>query len=326
MLFDDKVSKLIGSYEKYYELKKMFLDLGFVIDTNDVIPRKDAIIHIYLDMPTKPPKLEDRKKSYLLALESSIIVPGNFEKNNYSFFNKIFTWNDELVDNKSVFKINYSFDFSKKEPFDKGNKKENLCCLVISNKSSNFENELYSERKSLIRWFEDNYLDEFDLYGVGWDTFRFERYKVARAINRLPYINKIIYKYFSKKYLSYKGVVDDKQAVVKKYKFSIAYENAFGERGYITEKIFDIFMSGTVPIYLGASNVAEYIPRNCFIDRREFDSNESLYVFLKNIKTEEYNAYRENINVFLGSKEAYQFTDKFFAKTIVENCIENEKY
>lgn len=41
-----------------------------------------------------------------------------------------------------------------------------------------------------------------------------------------------------------------------------------GEKGYITEKIFDCFFPGVIPIYWGAENVTDYIPQDTFIDRR----------------------------------------------------------
>ncbi|WP_226896450.1 glycosyltransferase family 10 domain-containing protein [Poseidonibacter ostreae] len=58
--------------------------------------------------------------------------------------------------------------------------------------------------------------------------------------------------------------------------------------GYITEKIFDSFFAGCVPVYLGADNITEHIPKECFIDKREFDTYEKLYKYLKNMSDEEY--------------------------------------
>ena len=48
------------------------------------------------------------------------------------------------------------------------------------------------------------------------------------------------------------------------YKFSIAMENSEGE-GYISEKIVDSFLAGTIPIYYGGYNVDQYINKNAFI-------------------------------------------------------------
>jgi len=41
------------------------------------------------------------------------------------------------------------------------------------------------------------------------------------------------------------------------------------QNGYITEKIFDSFFTSYVLIYLGAKNITEHVPSNCFIDQRE---------------------------------------------------------
>ena len=39
---------------------------------------------------------------------------------------------------------------------------------------------------------------------------------------------------------------------------------------WITEKIFDCFYAGTIPVYLGAPDVARWLPPECFIDMRRF--------------------------------------------------------
>jgi len=43
-------------------------------------------------------------------------------------------------------------------------------------------------------------------------------------------------------------------------------------QGYVTEKIFDCFYAGTIPLYLGASDIPELIPKEAFIDCRQFSS------------------------------------------------------
>lgn len=68
----------------------------------------------------------------------------------------------------------------------------------------------------------------------------------------------------------------EKIVVLKNYRFSMCYENTITEPGYISEKIFGCFAAGCVPVYLGATNVEVYIPKDCFIDRRDFNSNEEM--------------------------------------------------
>lgn len=71
--------------------------------------------------------------------------------------------------------------------------------------------------------------------------------------------------------------------MIQNYKFAICYENIKNQNGYITEKIFDCFFAGCVPIYWGAKNVTKHIPKECFIDMRDFSSFEEVYVLIKNM-------------------------------------------
>ena len=77
------------------------------------------------------------------------------------------------------------------------------------------------------------------------------------------------------------------------------YENA-GFDGYVTEKIFDAWFAGCVPVYLGAPNVTDYIPAETFIDRNRFNGYEELYRFLKTMPEKQYRSYVEAIEEFLG--------------------------
>jgi hypothetical protein len=244
-----------------------------------------------------------------------LIRPDNFDVSKHNHFKKIFTWSDDLVDNKKYFKINYAFKIPKKIP--KKFNKEKLCCLIVGNKNSNYPNELYSERKKVIKWFEKNHLDDFDLYGVGWNEYHFKGIKLIRAFNRISIAKKIMYKYFGEYYPSYKGKVDSKFDTMLNYKFAICYENIKDISGYITEKILDAMFAGCIPIYLGADNIVKYIPKNCFIDKRDFDTYEKLYAYIISINENEYMNYLNNIETFLNSDKGIQFSSESFAKIVV---------
>lgn len=109
----------------------------------------------------------------------------------------------------------------------------------------------------------------------------------------------------------------DKLGYMGHYRFGLAYENMKAP-GYIIEKIFDTFSAGCVPVYLGAPNIASYIPSNCFIDRRLFANDAALYQFLKNMFEEQYEHYRDNIRAFLDSEQAQKFSCEHYIKTIIE--------
>jgi hypothetical protein len=314
----NKSKMKVGNIGKYIELKERFRVYGYEISTDDIFSPDESDLILYFDMPGYKIEPNFKDKSYLLAIESAIVKPNNLAKENIEFLKKVFTWNDDLIDGDKFIKINYSFDFPVN--INKNIKRKKLCCLIVSNKSSVLENELYSERLRAIKWFEENHIEDFDLYGYGWDRFDSKGRLLLRGLNKFKHLSKLIFKIFGKKRPSYKGVVTDKIQTMKEYRFSIAYENVKGFNGYITEKIFDSFMSGCVPIYLGADNVLEYIPSNCFIDRRKFSDYESLYKYINEMGDLEYSKYLENIQGYLNSKESKAFTNDLFSKTIVDEC------
>jgi len=57
----------------------------------------------------------------------------------------------------------------------------------------------------------------------------------------------------------------DKLGALKKYRVYLALEN-WMEAGYVTEKIMDGYAAGNVNVYLGASDVGDYVPAGSFID------------------------------------------------------------
>jgi hypothetical protein len=320
LIFDKNQKEvLVGSFDKYHRLYDYFKIKGYELATDDVNKPEDSDIVLYFDMPNVLPRKNTIQKSYLLAIESSIIRTENFDTNMHQNFNKIFTWNDVFIDNKKYIKLNYSFSLPSK--IYKKINREYLCCLIVSHKNSNYKNELYSERKQLVRWFEKNHPEDFHLYGFGWDEFKFVDNKLVRALNKILFLKRLMYHLFTEKFSNYRGTIESKSETMKDYKFAIAYENVKDELGYITEKIFDVFIAGCVPIYWGAKNITSYVPENCFIDRRKFNTNEALYDYLNSMPDHQYREYLDKIEEYLRSEQAQQFSSEIFAKTIVDHCI-----
>jgi hypothetical protein len=65
--------------------------------------------------------------------------------------------------------------------------------------------------------------------------------------------------------------VDDKRIFQSEYKFTIAFENS-SHPGYVTEKIVDPLLAGSVPIYWGSERIAEEFNHGCFINAHEYPS------------------------------------------------------
>ena len=93
------------------------------------------------------------------------------------------------------------------------------------------------------------------------------------------------------------GPVKDKIKFLSSYKFSIAMENSEGD-GYVSEKIFDSFISGTIPIYYGDYTIDEYINPKSFILIKNEENIEKKINYIKEIDQnyEKYsNILKENV-------------------------------
>ena len=299
----------------FFILKYTFLQNGIDLSTYDINSIDDSKIVIYNDMPKVLPNEVDIEKSYLILFESEPIKPENWDLKKHKYFNKIFTWDDRIIDNKKYFKINFSHLFP--ESINKDlSKKKKLCTLIAGNKKVNHPLELYSKRVEAIQWFEKEHIDDFDFYGIGWDEFTPSN-KYIRYFFRKSKLSKL----FKPNFPSYKGKVDSKKDVLEKYKFAICYENARDIDGYITEKIFDCFFAGCIPIYWGANNITEHIPKECFIDKREFNTYEKLYEFMTKMTDEKYLKYLNAIENYLNSPKSDEFRAEYFANTIVKMVL-----
>ena len=73
----------------------------------------------------------------------------------------------------------------------------------------------------------------------------------------------------------------------KGYKFLIAFENSIFPE-YVTEKIWHAYLSQTIPIYYGTSDVYDQVPgANTFIDARKFDGPQQLAEYINKIEQDD---------------------------------------
>jgi hypothetical protein len=299
----------------YFLLKKKFLDRDYDLSTVDINPINDSVALIYNDAPRLYHDYSMKDKSFLLAFESELIIKNNFDKSIHEIFNKIFTWSDDLIDNEKYIKFNFSHLLVNDISLSLQNKNK-FCCIIAGNKNANDPRELYSKRIEAIRFFEQNYSSDFDLYGTGWDLYLYLGNKVVNSAD----LKKPL---FAPIFPSYKGKVESKKDTLSNYKFSICYENAKDIPGYITEKIFDCFFAGCVPVYWGANNVGDHIPSSCFIDKRDFSTYEELYLFLATMKDSVYLEYLNSIKNFLSSGKASAFDANYVTDNIVNTILKD---
>lgn len=293
-------------------LREAFLKHGIELNTPDVNQGRDIAFDLFFEGHEF---IEDGIPKYLVALENPNINRLNESLDYCKRFRKVFAWDKRLHDLHNVVKImvpnRLEFD-----PFPSYAERDIFSCLINANKAFRepLPADLYLERIKTIRWYERNAPQYFELYGMGWQ-------KPAPAFNLWGKLKRSVASlrvklYGYKPFPSYRGEVRDKSTVLRRSKFAYCYENTIGPDNYITEKIFDSFLSGCVPVYWGAENVLDYIPANCFIDRRLFKDTAEVHRHLCSIVPEDFTSYQSNIALFLKSDAAKMFSAESLASTV----------
>lgn len=271
---------------------------GFDFFTFDQVQdwdRIDAILLCDRPLPGNPlveTAMASRATKYLITAECPIIYPPSWDRDYHRQFQRVWTWDDSLVDGVHCLKGNtvtdplLAADF---ETLKAAFEHRKLLTLIAGAKSSSHPQELYSHRMRTIQWFEASAPQDFDLYGMGWQAEQFP---------------------------SYRGPVVDKLATLTQYRFCICYENAQGYQGYITEKIIDCLRTGCVPVYGGAPNVARWIPSDCFISVTQFADYFAMYEYLKNMDAATHAGYLDRIARFVTGPDFYSFSIACMVETM----------
>jgi hypothetical protein len=293
-LFYDPCAYRDGSAKPFTELRIAFEKAGYTVrftDTAENLEDLAAFISLMRDDPIIQRNLTSvpRNKCLFLIFESPLIQPKIYKKNYLlKRFGKVFTLAEDQVDNIHFFKLNYVQPHMKMVDSIPDFSQKKFAALVSSNKNSDHPASLYRERHRVIEFYASRQSTEFDLYGPDW-------YGTT----------------------NWRGYCESKWETLKNYKFNYCYENFKTQPGYITEKIFDSMVAGCVPIYWGAPNITDYVPKKCFIDRRDFSSNEQLYDYLKSMSRETYEGYIQAIRDFFDSPQAHLFSIEYFIDQIL---------
>jgi len=104
----------------------------------------------------------------------------------------------------------------------------------------------------------------------------------------------------------------NKESMQEQYLFHLAFENQNAD-DYITEKLWDTFKSGTLPVYLGAKNIKEHVPDNSIVVAEDFQNPQALADYLINLSKDRalYESYHEWRNKPLDDwfVEKYKFSN-----------------
>ena len=202
------------AHRPFIDMKLALERLGYEVRlTKNLLGLDDAYRIICCEVPLsalRALKRYPQEKLILFLFEPPTAKPFNYEKRYHDIFSRVYTWKDDLVDNRRYFKFfdpTPSLDFV--EPIIPFQQKR-LSVFLTYNKCYKHPLSLSSERKKIIKFFEPFDEQEFDLFGSGWS------------------------KGFSK---NYKGFVTSKVECMRNYKFCFCYENMRDIEGYITGEV-----------------------------------------------------------------------------------------
>ena len=322
--------------EPFRVLKAQALACGIELHTLDVNQNqgKESDFNLYIE--SVPLITQGQGKNYLIRFETNLTVLANADAAYLQQFDGIFTWDKSLLEAnpQSTTGLGLAKEklhsitipnplpagFSQHRVVNLGfSARPQFCILIASNRHANCldERALYAERVKAIRWFEANAPSEFVLYGHGWKVPQKRLGMLGKLRYRLAKVPPFVMG--KPVFPSYDGPVNSKFTALSQARFSICFENARDIRGYLTEKIFDCLFAGCVPIYWGDPEVEKAIPKNCFIDFRQFQSYQALYDFLKGLSPAEYQAYQLAGQQFLASPQFQVFSPTAFAKQIIDS-------
>ena len=291
-------------------LKKVGGGKGFRIHTFDKFSPNEIDVLVFYRLDLNVGRLlhlislnKNMKLIHVMHEPSTVVPFHRLEIVDRFPFDLQYVLNDDIAeDSKCIKKICYGITPTSKEdiPYVKFDARK-FMTTIAGAKTSRSKGELYSERERAILFFSKKPTG-FDLYGAGWKKCR--NADIAAV---------------------YRGFVDNKKDILKNYKYTLCFENTNGFRGYITEKIFDCFSAGTVPIYLGAPNIEDYIPKECFIDFRDFRGYEELYLFLRELPESKYLEYLDAVRLFVETDSYNRVTARGYVDTLMKGLEEAGK-
>ena len=172
--------------------------------------------------------------------------------------------------------------------------------LIAANKVSSQKENFYDLRRKFAREAIEN---DFEVYGSLWNESYLKKIHHRAGVGFHALRNgtvpnlRSLYGGLHRSYRSYKGAPEDKQEIVRNSKFSLIVENS---DTYVSEKLFDAFVGGSIPIYFGPELSRFGIAEKNLVIRHQGSLSE-LYARLKTIAESEISLRLDTLKQFVES-------------------------
>ena len=292
-------------------LKRNALELGYSINTADYmrsdLPVSEPAAYFSMGILTNYKHLignPNIKLEGFVIMEPPAVAPHLYRAlpELSKYFEKIFMSNIE-GDGYSLLNVDQSKlkKFYWPQPFDhvleqhwSMTARQNRIVVINGNHiPRSLNRQLYGKRIEAMCALSST--NKVDLYGHGWSKWWSHRSMWPPYWLNFKTLKSI-----------YRGSCASKYEVLGGYNFCLCFEN-MAMSGYVTEKIFDCLYAGCIPIYLGAPNIEEQVPRGTFIDAREFKDWQSLADKVFNMPDTEITKMRNAGRAFIEGREFLKY-------------------
>jgi hypothetical protein len=304
-------------------LREALAGHGVDLATPDINPPDECFLLFCWDNPHTVQAVKKPGQTWCLLInDPPMYYPESWQREHHARYDFVLTFDETLVDNKKYFYYPMAVDteyFSVPEIVSEDEWAGRRLATFVGHAVHKYEDKAnpgstLHRRYRTIAWYGRNHPGDFAFYGGTFLKrdyyFAFRGVSVLRRV--VPKrIFSLVAKYAQRHLISvFSGELHplEKFEVIKKYNFYYCYENTVGINGYVSEKLFDCFYSGVVPIYWGAPNIKALIPYECYIDGDRFETDKDLYTFIKGMSYDAYRGYLQQARAFLSSKEMERFT------------------
>ena len=279
-------------------ISKILLESGMIVTKS----LSDATHYLSLDVKVDEIAQVDlvkipKRRRFLIIQEPEVVLPANYASKYLKTFGTVIRVGRNQA--KDLYSLYWPQFWPKDQPKTNSKSRADLgAVLIAGNHLSFIAGELYSLRRKCVYK-----IDNLQVYGRGWNRGLIDKLKVT-SINLSELI--LFRKRVSRKSLScwfknYEKNVespDNKLEILQNFKITLVIENS---QEFLSEKLFDAFFAGCIPIYVGPQ-VSEYSIPNTLVVQCE----PNVRSVVKGIRTAEgmdYQRWQRELDLWLNSPE-----------------------
>jgi hypothetical protein len=292
--------------------------LGFVLISE---PKSEFILsinHNQRDFLESKRRYSVKTKAVLITLEPEVVFPAQYKKTVVKGYSNVIS--PGLVSkNHTIINWPYSYNENPLNPvrsnetlksqiekelngetfqYNSWLKRGYTCSLIAANKVSNIKSSNYSVRRRIVKHYTQS---EVAVFGQLWESslkvrvgYRLQYARWLMANGSFPNVVQICQGLLPTRATG--GEIPNKHSILSDSMFTIVVENS---NDVITEKLFDAFLNGAIPVYFGPQLSLVGIPENCVV---RVDRIEDILPTCLRLSDSEVQFLIENIRNFVASE------------------------